>query len=112
MSGLHRSNIHFNARLDGKDYPITGDPGADTIAIQRVVSNIFKATVKKDGRVLLNETAVISPDGRSLTIVNHYIVDTTERAEAIKRAKRAFREDHGSLRDVQITTRRCNSDGS
>ena len=41
-----------------------------------------------------------------------YIVDTTDRSEAVKRAKRVFREDHGSLRDVQVTTRRCNCDGT
>jgi hypothetical protein len=59
--------IHAKAKFDGKDYPITGTPAVDTIAAERVDRNTIKAVWKKDGKVVMKETAVVSPDGNSIT---------------------------------------------
>ena len=58
--------IHAKAKFDGKDYPITGTPAVDTIAYQRVDRNTIKGVGKKDGKVVIQETAVVSPDGSSI----------------------------------------------
>jgi hypothetical protein len=58
--------IHAKAKLDGKDYPITGTPAVDTIAYRRVDLNTIKGVGKKDGKVVIQETAVVSPDGSSI----------------------------------------------
>lgn len=59
--------IHAKAKFDGKDYPITGTPAVDTIAAERVDRNTIKDVWKKDGKIIMKETAVVSPDGNSIT---------------------------------------------
>lgn len=59
--------IRAKAKFDGKDYPITGTPAVDTIAAERVDRNTIKDVWKKDGKVVMKETAVVSPDGNSIT---------------------------------------------
>jgi len=68
--------IHAKAKFDGKDYPITGTPAVDTIAYQRVDRNTIKGVGKKDGKVVIQETAVVSPDGNSIT-GSYSITDAT-----------------------------------
>jgi len=66
-----KENIQSKAKFDGKDYPITVEPGhpeaSFTAAYERVDNNTIKATLKRDGHVLVTETIVLSPDGRNLT---------------------------------------------
>jgi hypothetical protein len=71
-----RFNIHVKAKFDGKDYPITGIPGAYSAAYQRVDKNTIKAVLKMDGKVVVQETGVISPDGKVLAVI-FYITDGT-----------------------------------
>ncbi|MBZ5555216.1 MAG: hypothetical protein LAO21_21095 [Acidobacteriia bacterium] len=63
--------ITVDARFDGKEYPIVGTPAADTVVYQRVNSRTLKGVARKDGKVVLNETVVVSPDGKTLTGTYH-----------------------------------------
>jgi hypothetical protein len=61
----------FTVKYDGKDYPTTGSGmpyGADHIAITRVSSNRFSATLKKDGKIVGTSTSVVSKDGKTTTL--------------------------------------------
>ena len=58
--------IHGKAKFDGKDYPEAGVTYADTFAYQRVDPNTIKSVAKKDGKVVMHETVVVSPDGKSM----------------------------------------------
>ena len=71
-----RLTIHTKATFDGKDYPVTGTPHADTVAFQRIDRNTIKGLTKKGGKVIMQETAVISPDGR--TMMGTYSVTDAE----------------------------------
>jgi hypothetical protein len=62
-----RLTIHVKAKFDGKDYPVTGTPYADTVAYQRVNRYTIKGVGKKAGKVIMHETVVVSPDGKSMT---------------------------------------------
>jgi hypothetical protein len=62
-----RLAIHLKARFDGKDYPVTGTPSADMVAFQRVDRSTIKGLTKKDGKVIMQEMAIVSPDGRTMT---------------------------------------------
>jgi hypothetical protein len=62
-----RLTIHVKARSDGKDYPVTGTPYADSGSYQRVDRNTIKGIAKKAGKVVMHETVVVSPDGKSIT---------------------------------------------
>ena len=64
-------NYSFTVKYDGKDDPVTGSGmpyGADHIAIKRIGSNTFSATLKKDGKTVGTSTAVVSKDGKTVTL--------------------------------------------
>lgn len=77
-----RLTVHTKAKFDGKDYPVTGTPYADTVAYERIDRNTIKGIAKKDGKVIQRETVVISPDGKSMT-GTYYIETTGEQITAI-----------------------------
>ena len=60
--------IEFTANRDGKDYPYTGTPRADTISMTPVDASTVNWTTKKAGKVMLTGTRVISKDGKVMTI--------------------------------------------
>ena len=60
----------WTGKFDGKDYPITGDPTADTRAYTRVDDHTLTFTNKKGGNVALSGRIVISPDGKSRTVTS------------------------------------------
>src|SRR6266850_3686835 len=62
------------AKYDGKDYPVTGDPETDSVSLQRVNDREIKFTLKKTGKVVSKLDVVVSKDGRSTTI--HFVDDS------------------------------------
>ena len=59
--------IEADAKFDGKYYPVTGTPFADLVAYRRRNSRTITGKAKKDGKVVSEETVVLSPDGHSMT---------------------------------------------
>lgn len=64
------THVEFTAKYDGKDYPITGLPNGDTVAITRIDNKTTESTVKKDGQVVMTVKSVVSKDGK--TRINTY----------------------------------------
>lgn len=60
----------MTGKYDGKDYPITGNPAADTVSFKRVDDHTGESTFKKDGKVVATNTRVLSKDGKTLTITS------------------------------------------
>ncbi len=60
----------YKAKLDGKDYPITGDPDADSVSLKRVGQREMKIALKKDQNVTFTLDVVVSEDGRTTTVRN------------------------------------------
>jgi hypothetical protein len=63
----HPMIVTVRAKFDGKDYPVSGSPFADSVRYQRIDSHTLKGVVKKAGKVVTTETVTVSPDGRTLT---------------------------------------------
>jgi hypothetical protein len=61
------THVEYTAKYDGKDYPITGSPNADTIALQRPDASTIRSTLKKGDQVVMTVTSVISKDGKTRT---------------------------------------------
>jgi len=57
-------------KLDGKDYPVTGDSQTDARAYKVVDAATLAFETKKGGKVLLSGTIVVSADGKSRTVVS------------------------------------------
>ena len=60
----------FTAKYDGKDYPLTGNPDADTIAVTRTGPYSARSTLKKDGKIVQQTMRTVSKDGKTLTLAN------------------------------------------
>lgn len=66
-SGKHASNS-YAAAYDGKFYPTVNNPVGDTIALSKVDSHTMTAILQKGSTVAATARAVVSPDGKHLTI--------------------------------------------
>ncbi len=60
-------HIEFSAKYDGKDYPETGSPTADTVAVKRINASTIEVTNKKNGQVVTTVRSVVSKDGKTRT---------------------------------------------
>jgi hypothetical protein len=54
--------------FDGKDYPVTGDPGSDLRSYTKIDDHTMSFTLKKTGEVTIAGQIVISKDGKSRTV--------------------------------------------
>lgn len=58
----------WTGKFDGKDYPVTGDPTADTRSYKQVNDHTLALTNKKGGKVVMTARIVVSADGKSRTV--------------------------------------------
>jgi hypothetical protein len=58
----------WTGKFDGKDYPLTGDPNADTRSYKKINGNTTELTNKKAGKIVAKGKIVISADGKSRTV--------------------------------------------
>ena len=66
-SGKAISPAEITIKLDGKDYPIEGDPARDTIAMKKIDDYTMEETNKKGGKVTTVTRTVYAKDGKSRT---------------------------------------------
>ncbi len=63
-SELH---VQYDAKFDGKDYPVTGLAYADTVSVKRIGADTIESTMKKGGQVTMTVTSKVSKDGKTRT---------------------------------------------
>ena len=63
-SELH---VQYDAKFDGKDYPVTGVPYADMVSVKRVGADTIVSTMKQGGQVMMTVTSKVSKDGKTRT---------------------------------------------
>ena len=64
-SPLH---TEWTGNFDGKDYPLTGDPTADSRSYKKVSDHELTLANKKDGKATTTGKIVVSADGKSRTL--------------------------------------------
>jgi hypothetical protein len=62
------SHSEWTGKFDGKDYPVTGDPNADTRSYKKINDHTLAFTNKKGGKVTITGQGVVSADGMSRTV--------------------------------------------
>ena len=70
----------YTAKFDGTSVSFTGNPNADTASPKRIDANTYENTWKKGGKVTMNSKAVVSADGKTLTITQ---TGTNAKGEAV-----------------------------
>jgi hypothetical protein len=58
----------WTGKFDGKDYPLMGDPDADTRSYKKIDDRTTELTNKKGGKVTASGRIVVSADGKSRTV--------------------------------------------
>jgi len=62
------AHSEWTGKFDGKDYPLTGDPTAETRSYKQVNDHTLALTNKKGGKVVMTARIVVSADGKSRTV--------------------------------------------
>ncbi len=60
--------ISFEGKFDGLDYPVTGTPFADTVSYRLLSPHVIEGISKKNGRICVKETAVLSDSGTRIRV--------------------------------------------
>ncbi len=60
----------MTAHYDGKEYPVTGNPAADTISAKQIDDHTGESTFRKGGKVMATNVRKLSADGKTLTITS------------------------------------------
>jgi hypothetical protein len=58
-------HTEWTGKFDGKDYPLSGDPTADSRSYKKVNERILTLANMKDGNVTTSGRIVVSADGKS-----------------------------------------------
>ena len=58
----------WTGKVDGKDYPVTGDSTSDTRSYKKVNDRTLAFTGKKDGKVTISGQVAVSADGKTRTV--------------------------------------------
>ena len=58
----------WTGKFDGKDYPLTGDPTADSRSYKKIDTRTMELTNKKGGKPVVTGKITVSADGRSRTV--------------------------------------------
>ena len=58
----------WTGKFDGKDYPVIGDPSANTRSLRLVKPGHYALTNKKDGKTIVTGTVDFSDDNKSRTL--------------------------------------------
>ena len=61
----------WTGKFDGKDYPVVGDPSANTRSLKMVKPGHYALTNKKDGKTVLTGTVDFSADNKLRTLTTH-----------------------------------------
>ena len=56
--------ITVDGKFDGRDYPVNGAQYADTVSYRLLDQRTIEGIAKKDGRICVKETVVLSDDWR------------------------------------------------
>ncbi len=64
-----KSKWFYTTRFDGRDEPITGNPGADTGSVKVITPAINEIVYKKNGKIAQVLTNVLSPDAGAIGII-------------------------------------------
>jgi hypothetical protein len=59
----------YTAKFDGNDYPVKGSYGWDAVSLKKINSHSFEETDKRDGTVTDVSTVTVSPNGKTMTVV-------------------------------------------
>lgn len=74
----------YSAAFDGKWYPMTGNPNADSISLTAVSGREVKASSRMHGKLTVQSTATVSANGKHLTLKRTYVAMKGKPSEVLE----------------------------
>src|SRR5258705_13713114 len=62
------SHNEWTGKFDGKDYPVTGDPAAESRSYKKIDARTMELANKKGGKTVVTGKITVSADGKSRTV--------------------------------------------
>ena len=62
------THTEWSGKIDGKDYPVTGDPISDARSYTKVNDRTMDFAVKKGGKTMITGRIEVAADGKSRTV--------------------------------------------
>jgi len=59
----------YNAKFDGKEYPVEDDPAHTMVSVKRISANSVEVTSKRNGKVVAISHMTVTPSGESIHVV-------------------------------------------
>jgi hypothetical protein len=60
----------YYAKLDGKEYPVAGDPGKTTVSLKKIDDTTVEETDHRQGRVVDEVRLALAKDGNTIAVVD------------------------------------------
>jgi hypothetical protein len=60
----------YDAKFDGKEYPIVGDPGKTTVSLKKIDANAVEETDRRQGKVVDEIHLAASKDGKTIAVTD------------------------------------------
>jgi len=68
LSVKYANGMSYDAKFDGKDYPVSGDPGGTMVSLHKKSANTIVETDKRAGKVVEVDTLTVSADGKTMKV--------------------------------------------
>lgn len=68
LSMTSPAGTSYDAKFDGKDYPLSGDSGGTMVSLKRVNANTVVETDKRKGKVVEVDTMTVAADGKTMKV--------------------------------------------
>jgi len=69
LSMKSANGMSYDAKFDGKEYPISGDPGGTMVSLKKKGADTIVETDKRAGKVVEVDTMTVSADGKTMKVV-------------------------------------------
>jgi len=71
---MHWNGQSYNAKFDGKQYPIQGDPGKTVVTLKRMDDHNVQETDSRDGKVTDEIHLAAAKDGQSIDVTDNDVM--------------------------------------
>jgi hypothetical protein len=67
---MHANGQSYNAKFDGKEYPVEGDPGHTVVSLKRIDDNTVVETDRRQGKITDEIRLAASKDGKTVAVTD------------------------------------------
>jgi hypothetical protein len=70
---MHWNGQSYDAKFDGKEYPVAGDPGKTTVSLKKIDDATVEEIDHRQGKVVNEIRLALASDGNTMTVIDNDI---------------------------------------